>query len=149
MEYTTRLGVDEYELVLHFSDYKEMKYFENLIKKQTDNKIKSCKTEKECGSCKYKADKETHIHEKIATPDISNFTTLESIPNNDFGMMLGLILCMIFLSSGNNDSYYKGMCNAYEKIFTPNKQEENMQKAREVSAKLKKSIGELNKDVSK
>lgn len=55
-----------------------------------------------------------------------------------------IIVSMLFANSSNNDGYFKGMCDAYEKILMPNKQEENMQKAREAFAELRKSLANLN-----
>lgn len=132
MEYTSRIENDEYELLIRCSDYKKFKSFERLMRNGL-TKIDNQKTEKEIPK-----------HENDINPDIPVFTTLESGNTNNFGMMWAFLITILFLGySGNHDSYYKGMCDAYEKIFTPNKQEENMQKAREAFAELIKSVENL------
>lgn len=137
MEYTSRIENDEYELLIRCSDYKKFKSFERLMRNGL-TKIDNQKIEKEIPK-----------HENDINLDIPVFTTLESGNANNFGMMWFFILIMVFLCSGNHDSYYKGMCDAYEKIFTPNKQEENIQKARDSFAELIKSVENLTKGEAK
>ena len=134
------------EYRITFDKYDDFERVTKLI--ANEEALESHKTEKECSSCKCKEDKEISKHERCTKPDIPDLAMLNSGNKNDFGMILewGLILCMMFLNLGNHDSYYKGMCDAYEKIFTPGKQEENMQKARAAFAELKKLVGDINKN---
>lgn len=137
-EYINRIENGNYELVIRCSDYENFKSFEKLLM----NELTKTSKEKECSSYKCKADKEMPKYEKDIKSDIPDFTALNIDKTNNFGIMWAfiiIIIIMVFLCSGNNNNYYKEMCDAYE----PNKKEENMQKAREALAKLKKSLENL------
>lgn len=124
--------------------------FERVTKLMAnDEALESHKTEKECSSCKCK-EKETSKAEKdtkLKSVDIADIAALCNTPkyNSPDYMLLSLILT-IFATANNNDGYLKGKCDAYESIFMPNKQEENMQKARAAFAELKKSVENLTNE---
>lgn len=133
---------DNRELKMSFSNSSDYQHYKELILSEIR---KGYVHPKNIGcNCKGKAEKEDSDNKQVKMPDISNLTALDRTHDNNNVMMLAALLSMVFASSGNHDSYYKGMCDAYEKIFAPEKQGEKMNEAREAIKNLKKSIGELN-----